>query len=45
MQMKFVGSPLQMHGKKKPHKAKVMIAMQVTDKDPVNLVNRNLIFQ
>ncbi len=43
MEMKFVGSPLQVHGKEQPHQAQVMIAMQMADKDSFDLVNRNLI--
>jgi hypothetical protein len=43
MQMKLAGSPLQMHRKKEPHQAQIMIAMQMADKDSFDLVNRNLI--
>lgn len=44
MEMKLAGSPLQMHGKEQPHQAQVMIAMQMADKNPIDLMYRNLIF-
>jgi hypothetical protein len=43
MQMELAGSSLQMHRKKESHQTEIVIAMQMANKDPVDLVNRNLI--